>query len=81
MTLWHGLDSSGSKQGKEAGYWENSNKFSTSIKCGDFLDYVRKQAISFWKILLRWVSWLVGWLVGWLVTSILHKNTKMRFLF
>ena len=76
MTVWYVLDSSGSKYGQEAGYCENSNKLSTSIKCGDFLLYIRKQTISFSKFLLHWVIWLVGWLA----TSILHKNTKMRFL-
>ena len=38
---WYGLDRAGSGQGKLAGTCECGNEPSGSLKCGEFLDYLK----------------------------------------
>jgi hypothetical protein len=54
-----------------AGSWECGKELSSSVKCREFLYYLRHASFSrrtpFMDLVGRLVGWLVGWLNGWIV--------------
>ena len=53
---------SNSRQGQVAGFQKHNNKLSGSVKCGEFLDFLRTYIIFSRRTLFHGVSWLGSWL-------------------